>query len=31
MSMEDDLRAFLSDEPMETLDAPLYLKERLEN
>jgi NTE family protein len=30
MSMEDDLRAFLSDEPMEMLDAPKYLKERLE-
>jgi NTE family protein len=31
MSMEDDLRAFLSDEPMESLDAPVYLKERLES
>ncbi|HEU4620092.1 MAG TPA: patatin-like phospholipase family protein [Gammaproteobacteria bacterium] len=31
MSMEDDLRAFLSDEPMASLDAPTYLKERLES
>jgi NTE family protein len=31
MSMEEDLRAFLSDEPMESLDAPAYLKEKLES
>jgi NTE family protein len=31
MSMEEDLRAFLFDQPMDTLDAPLYLKEKLEH
>jgi len=31
MAMEQDLRAFLLDEPMESLDAPQYLKERLEH
>ncbi|HEX7081046.1 MAG TPA: patatin-like phospholipase family protein [Gammaproteobacteria bacterium] len=30
MAMEQDLRAFLLDEPIETLDAPKYLKEQLE-
>jgi NTE family protein len=31
MALEDDLRAFLFEEPMEELDAPIYLKERLES
>ena len=31
MGMEDELRAFLLDEPVERLDAPEYLKERLEH
>lgn len=31
MEMKDDLEAFLLDEPIERLDAPQYLKERLEH
>ena len=31
MTMKDDLTAFLLDEPIERLDAPQYLKERLEH
>ncbi len=31
MAMKDDLTAFLLDEPIERLDAPQYLKERLEH
>ena len=31
MAMKDDLTAFLLDEPVERLDAPQYLKERLEH
>lgn len=31
MAMKDDLEAFLLDEPIERLDAPQYLKERLEH
>lgn len=31
MAMEDELRGFLRDEPVERLDAPPYLKERLEH
>jgi NTE family protein len=30
-AMESDLRAFMLDEPIERLDAPQYLKERLEH
>src|SRR5690606_19390532 len=30
MALKDDIRSFLLDEPLEQLDAPPYLKERLE-
>jgi NTE family protein len=30
LAMEEDLRAFLFDQPMETLDAPLHMKLDLE-
>jgi len=31
MNMEEELRAFIFDQQMDTLDAPLHLKKRLEN
>ena len=31
IAMQDDIMAFLLDEPIERLDAPQYLKERLEH